>query len=280
MADKCPEYIGQRHMRRLVTDVYGKGVVRSNQESINLRSQGTEHDVTSAESFHTASFVAFPGVDFTRWRERVFENADYVEMLGQVSVDWRNPSRRTPTMRNLVFLYGQRPREPASLWYLSPYEFMVYWTIALAKYPLDPDAEDTDDPASYQAVLTESGKRKVKKQSEGKAQNMIGGTDYVIKESADDDSWVALPDNESTRGYRHDWILKRNRRPRDPTFAQCPMPRRGADHRNRNAAIIMTYFHPWSLNRDLGQDHVPFLGDLCSSGLSWHDALLRWQACL
>ena len=272
--EKCPEYIGQRHMKRLCTDAYGKGIVRSNQESINLRIGGTEHNVTSAESFHTASFVAFPGVDFTRWREAVCENADYVQMLGAVSVDWRNSHRRTPTMRNLVFLYGQRPSEPKSLWYLSPYEFMVYWGVALAKYPLDLHAED-DDPA-YQAILTESGKRKVQKQKEGKSQTLVGGKDYLIKEDADDSSWVALPENEFTRGYRHDWIFKRNRRPRDPTFAQCPMPRRGPEHRDRNAAIIMTYFHPWSLNPHLAQHHIPFLGDLCTSGLTWHDALLGW----
>ena len=107
--DKRPAYIGHRQVLRLCSDAYGKGIVRSQQESMNLRVGGKDHEVTSAEFFSTASFVQFPGKDFTNWRDVVYQNADYVEMLGAVTVDWRNPNRRTPIMRNLVFLYGHRP---------------------------------------------------------------------------------------------------------------------------------------------------------------------------
>ena len=47
--DKAPDYIGKRHMMRLCSDAYGKGIVRSNQEIINLRVSGTKQDVTSVE---------------------------------------------------------------------------------------------------------------------------------------------------------------------------------------------------------------------------------------
>ena len=46
-----PNYIGKRHMTRLCSDAYGRGIVRSNQESTNLRTVGNDADVTSAESF-------------------------------------------------------------------------------------------------------------------------------------------------------------------------------------------------------------------------------------
>ena len=54
------------------------------------------------------------------------------------------------------------------------------------------------------------------------------------------------------------------------------MPRRGSDVANRNAAIILTYFHPFTLNPDMADEHVPFLGNLCQSGKTWHESLLHW----
>ena len=85
-----------------------------------------------------------------------------------------------------------------------------------------------------------------------------------------------MPESEYTKDYRHDWIFERNIRGRDPTFAHCPMPRRGADQQERNAALIMTYFHPFTLDPSASTDHVPFLGSLCKAGATWHESLLRW----
>ena len=118
---KTPDYIGKRHMMRLCSDAYGKGIVRSNQESINLRINGTRDDVTSAESFHTASFVQFLGIDLVQWREAVYTN------------------------RTFVYLYGHRPSDFDEVWYMSPYDFMVYWSIDLAPYLLDAEIPDDDD---------------------------------------------------------------------------------------------------------------------------------------
>jgi hypothetical protein len=67
ICDKRPEYIGKRQVLRLCSDAYGKGTVRSNQESINLRIGGIDENVTSAESIHTASCVNFPGRDLTNY---------------------------------------------------------------------------------------------------------------------------------------------------------------------------------------------------------------------
>ena len=56
-------------MKRLCSDAYGKGVVRSNQESTNLRANTKDNDVTSAETFRTAQTVTFPGHEFVRTLE-------------------------------------------------------------------------------------------------------------------------------------------------------------------------------------------------------------------
>ena len=54
------------------------------------------------------------------------------------------------------------------------------------------------------------------------------------------------------------------------------MPRRGEKQQERNAALLTTYFHPFTLNAAVADDHVPYLGDLRGKHTSWHDALLHW----
>ena len=61
ISEQNASYIGKRHVLRLCSDCYGKGICRSNQESINLRIGGNDKMVTSAESFHTGSCENFPG---------------------------------------------------------------------------------------------------------------------------------------------------------------------------------------------------------------------------
>ena len=143
-------------------------------------------------------------------------------------------------MRNLVFLYGHRNPAWHDLWHLSPYEFMVYWTIAPAAYPQH--IEDNEDP-EFHARLTEAGAEKLEQQRKGeKTEKLQGGKDYVIKDvcASSVSSWAPLPENEFTSTYRHDWVLERNNRPRDPVFLGCPMPRRGSDEIEKNAALMRT----------------------------------------
>ena len=54
------------------------------------------------------------------------------------------------------------------------------------------------------------------------------------------------------------------------------MPRRGEGTQERNAALIMTYFHQFTLNPEEADCDAPFLGDLCQAGRSWHDSMLHW----
>ena len=142
-------------------------MVRSNQENINLRIGGHPEKVTSAESFHTASFVNFTGRDLIHWREAIYQNESYVDMLGAISVDWRNPQRRTPVIRNMVFLYGHRPRDHAELWYSSPFEFMIYWSVRPAEYSRQQDVDSDNFPAKH----TESGWVKIRKQKQRRISN-------------------------------------------------------------------------------------------------------------
>ena len=61
LKDERIAYIGARHTKRILSDAYGKGIVRSNQESTNLRTHGKDNDVTAAETFRTVQCMTFCG---------------------------------------------------------------------------------------------------------------------------------------------------------------------------------------------------------------------------
>eukprot|EP00973_Karenia_brevis_P008878 1202227-Karenia_brevis.AAC.1 len=54
------------------------------------------------------------------------------------------------------------------------------------------------------------------------------------------------------------------------------MPRPGADNQERNAALIMIYFRPYTLNEEWHMDAVPYLGQMCGSHDTWHNSMLHW----
>ena len=53
--------VGKRHAMRIMSDAYGKGIVRAQVENNNLRAYAKEHDITSAESIKTCQTVSFLG---------------------------------------------------------------------------------------------------------------------------------------------------------------------------------------------------------------------------
>ena len=107
--------IGKRHAIRIANDVHGRGIVRSNQESTNLRLHDEKKDNMHRETFRTAAVERFPGIDLTNWREAIFASSDDVKTLQRVGIDRRNPRKNTPIFKNIVFAYGHRPQED-SLW--------------------------------------------------------------------------------------------------------------------------------------------------------------------
>jgi hypothetical protein len=178
-------------------------------------------------------------------------------MLGAISVNRRDSRCKTPIVRNLVFLYGHRPPLP-SIWYLSPCEFMIYCAVELATCSLNPSGKNRE---TFHTTLTEEGQEKLRQRAKNEVEDLVPGVDYMIKDAGCPwCSWLPLPDNEFTQTCRHTWVFVRCKRPRDPCFAHCPMPRRGSDEVDRNAALVMTYFHAFTLNPEMSAQHVPLSG--------------------
>ena len=71
VAGKTLKYIGKRHMTRLMSDAYGKGIVRGQAENTNLRANAKESDVTHAETFRTSRTENFYGREYLDLVERL-----------------------------------------------------------------------------------------------------------------------------------------------------------------------------------------------------------------
>ena len=54
--------LGKRHANRIMSDAYGKAVVRAQVENTNLRAYARERDITSAESIRTCQTAAVSGI--------------------------------------------------------------------------------------------------------------------------------------------------------------------------------------------------------------------------
>ena len=101
------------------------------------------------------------------------------------------------------------------------------------------------------------------------------GKDYKIKEEGGD-SWLPFPDLPEFAKIRQTWILVRNERPLVPSFRHAPMPDRRSGNKDRNARIVMTYFHPFTLQKNVDLPDLPHASSLRRGEEGWGYALLKW----
>eukprot|EP00959_Pyramimonas_sp_CCMP1952_P196476 4108018-Pyramimonas_sp.AAC.1 len=76
----------------------------------------------------------------------------------------------------------------------------------------------------------------------------------MVKEGGGVD-WVPYPETDGRAHLRHTCVLKRNKRPKAPTFFGAPVPRGRPGEAERSARIVMAYFHPWTLRPDAADAH-------------------------
>ena len=62
-----------------------------------------------------------------------------------------------------------------------------------------------------------------------------------------------------------------------PVFAGAPMQKSAADSAERNAMLLMTYFHPWTAISTHHCIQVPHVEVLKSADQSWVEAREEWQ---
>ena len=268
-------YQGKRYALRLCSDWYGKGIVRGQAENTNLRANSKPNDITSAETFRTSQTISFFGGEYLTMVEQLNDKKSRPGRTQFPDIDARNPRRRTVRLRHVATLYGQRPKDPR-LWHMSPYEFVMYWEVELLSYPLS--LNTADDPRHH-ACLTDAGIRKLKAAGHCLDVTLDPGDDYCVMDGGVDArgrTWLPFPDHPSTEAFRHSWIICRRRRPSVPSFAGAPLPKHSSGEHQRAAAIVMAYFHPWTLRSDDQTEHVPQAGALRHQDETWQDALQTW----
>ena len=96
--------------------------------------------------------------------------------------------------------------------------------------------------------------------------------DHVVKETGGPD-WAPLEDVPSMSTFRHDWILRRRRRPVAPHFKGCPLPKHMPNCSERNAMITMTYFHPWTLRE---KNKIVMVGYSRKGVILWYMAMMEY----
>ncbi len=161
----------------------------------------------------------------------------------------------------------------ADIWFLSAYEFFTHWRIEEPRFVVIVD--ELNDEAKddlYQATLTLSGVKKVKSDPDAPDADLIPAVDYEVKREGTA-LWRPFTETDDTKGCRHQYIMKRNPRPRCVKFSRCPLPTmRGEKDRveERNARILLAYFRPFTLRREEATEHVLHPETVFLSKQSWH----------
>ena len=179
---------------------------------------------------------------------------------------------------DIVRAYGHRPSD-ADCWWLSPYEFTMYWTLVPTRVPQTRREWEDEDPATWDVIVTPAGQQRLQKHSPLELAKLRPQRDYKIRltNTRDRCLFPATPGNAT---LRHAWYLQRRTRPLCPHFAQAAVPRRFAENVEENAMLARVYFGAWTLDQTRSSAAVPYGGHLCQAGETWEAALRRWAQCL
>ena len=273
-------YVFNRFKQRLLSDSYGKGVVRSAVETTNLQTQSRDNNVCAAETVIAGPLtVTFLGKEFVDLLEKVSGTAASPTARHSVHVDRRVPRRAKLNLdKDDAFFYGFRGTN-CKVRYLSAFEFKRWVDVVMPRLPTSMEAHEKDSAKGRNQVsLTASGEQKLKAMAEDETVDLIPGRDYmVISEPSEEAGWLSFANHVRTESWRHSWIMRFRQRPIVPVFAGSPLPKGSAGQDERNSMLLMAYFHPWTL---IDTDHcsrVPFLGSLKQEHESYLDARRAWQ---
>ena len=261
-------YAAKRFVNRILSDAYGRGVVRGQVENTNLRAYQKESDVTFAECIKTCSTESFFGKEFADLEERMVDKSGPNRHAVFGEVDSRQ-KRRKVRIKNVAIMYGHRSVS-SKVWTLSPYEFAMYYEFVQPKLPKT--LAEISAPW-VQVVMSPSGHQKLKMASE--ECELVAGEDYEVKTDLGE-SYVLFDKECGIFNLRHMWIMKRRQRPVCPMFHGAPVPRREATGEDRAARLAMSYFHPWTLCQQAADDHVRYVGYLRQKHMSWQESLTEW----
>ena len=269
----------KRHTQRVMSDLYGRGLLRMAVEAVNLLVMRKKTDVTHAESLKSALLAPFPCEQYVACQNAAAGNPVESVVYEPLEIDRRSSRKpRVVSDKNVGYKYGYRGKHDA-VHHLSPYEFVMGWEILRVTYPpgnghwqniaqYDEDAKLRR--SAYHGYLTQAG---VQKQNCNEP--LVPGIDYMIHGEdgiTNGRIWVAFP--EGTTTLRHEWVMVRRVRPAVPRFQGKVLSWNGThdDH----ACHMSIYFRPWVLDAEYSSTHVPYVTGLRNQGLTWKQSWVQW----
>ena len=133
ISDRRISYIGHRHVTRILSDYYGRGIVRSNQESTNLRAYSRTEDVTAAEAIKTNKKVNLPAAGALNLVERMNGCAatDCKHETNKIRMEYddRDKSNIRMVSKNAAYLYAFRPMQDTRFPEPTYLSFMSFFAI-------------------------------------------------------------------------------------------------------------------------------------------------------
>lgn len=269
--DRNLRYITSRLARRFLSDIYGKGVVRSAVECCNLRAYHNAHDITYSETIQLSSTTTLAGADLLSLVEAASANKQISANTSQsIRLGSSKKKELRITNKSIALAYAFRPKHP-EIWFLSAYEFTAFFELVLVSFPTS--LSDIDNP-DHHAELTSSGLEKLRSLQLPSHDDFRPGEDYMLKDVLPQ-GYHGLIDDTTTSKLRHEVVILQRKRPLVPTFAGSPLPMPATEHTERNAMLMMTYFCAWTASLHFADNDVYYIGRL-KADTSWQNAWRIW----
>lgn len=269
LKDNKPGYYGARTVKRLMTDLYGRGIVRGAVETTNLNTMAEHPDPTRAESVKTAQVTDISLQYPLQLLQHIAAGKPWPKEQCKPIVDHRNRKDRKLIECPPWTTYGGRGQRP-EVHMLSAYEFGRHFHLKQAKHNYSVKKQQHECPEKYEAELTEEGLLQVS----NKINKLRPGKDYIIREAGGDD-WWPLGGGQQVQAYRHDWIIKLRPRPHVPVILGA----QGSRTTEEQAMRILVLYFPWVNDAADASPQVPFINGFWQSDMQdWTEALMS-HAC-
>ena len=131
----------------------------------------------AAECMRTSRTVSFMGAQYLGLVEQLVEGRVKQARAKVCRLNRRQTrGRRKLDSADTAVLYALRPTHP-DIWFLSPYEFTMYWDIVPTRVPQT--REEAEDPtAQWDVTLQPCGLDKLRAASDGR-NDLLPGVDYA-----------------------------------------------------------------------------------------------------
>jgi hypothetical protein len=222
-------------------------MLRTTPEEFNLAANSHDQDVTNAERIRTYRSIDFPGSLLVKRLEFEASSCKERTLKKLVPVRRGNVENVPIFLRSFDDIYGYRGTN-SRVYYLSPREFLMYWQICPLR---PPSGDDGEGETEWTPEFVDGGRPE--------RQDCEPGTHYVVQESLGESGDVVLL--AASTVLRHQWYLRRRKRPMFPAPSHTPMPDQQETGEGK-ARLFSAYMRPWVLDQALASPRIPRLRDL------------------